>query len=232
MAPPDEPISPVITFGSVQDAVADRIRQMIRDGQLKPGDRLQQNELANTLGVSAMPVREALRQLQAEGLVVFYPRRGAIVAQISLAEYEEIFRMREELEILACRWAGEDFSRISLPRLSQILTDLEKVEAQHDVLRRLQLVRDFFFTIFEASQKDRLLRYLSSLWDLSQQYRRYFSLLTDTIPARMGYYRAIYQACEAQDTEALVTACRGLYAFVRDTLIPRLPEVEGEGQVD
>ena len=102
----------IITYGDIQDIVAQRIREMILSGQLNPGDRLQQDELADTFGVSTMPVREALRRLQAEGLVDFRPRRGATVAQISLSEYEEIFRIREALEIMACRWASEDFSRI------------------------------------------------------------------------------------------------------------------------
>ena len=63
--------SSIITYGNVQDAVADRIREMVLNGQLKPGDRLRQDELANSLGVSTMPIREALRKLQAEGLVLF-----------------------------------------------------------------------------------------------------------------------------------------------------------------
>ena len=92
---------PKIVYGSVHDAATDRIREMILDGQFAPGERLRQDDLATALGVSTMPVREALRQLQAEGLVVFYPRKGAVVATLSVSEYEEIYRIREQLEILA-----------------------------------------------------------------------------------------------------------------------------------
>ncbi len=109
--------SPLVTYGSVQDIVTEQLRQMIRNGHLKPGDRLHQDELAGRLDVSTMPVREALRHLQAEGLVVFYPRRGAVVAQVTLAEFEEIYRIREELESLAFQWAAENFDRIPLERL-------------------------------------------------------------------------------------------------------------------
>ena len=75
---------PEIVYGSVHDAATDRIREMILGGQVVPGERLRQDDLATTLGVSTMPVREALRQLQVEGLVVFYPRKGAVVARLSI----------------------------------------------------------------------------------------------------------------------------------------------------
>lgn len=211
-----------ITYSNIYDIVADRIREMILSGQLKPGERLQQDKLASALGVSTMPVREALRRLQAEGLVIFYPRRGATVAQLSFSEFEEIHSIREELEILACRWVAEDFSRIPIARLRQVLAQIEEAEAQRDVIRRLQLVREFFFTLFEASEKPYLVRLLSTLWDLSQQYRRSFSAIFDIVPTRLEYYWGIYRACEAQDLEALVKTFREMYVFVRNTLTPRL----------
>ena len=226
------PSPPVITYGNIQDAVVDGIRDMILKGQLKPGDRLRQDELAKTFGVSTMPIREALRQLQAEGLVIFRPRRGATVARLSVSEYEEIYRIREELETLACRWAAEDFERIPIERLKLLLGEIEAAEANFDdVHRRLQLVREFFFTIFEASEKEHLLRILSSLWDLTQQYRRYFSSVPDIIPQRLANYRNVYRACEARDPEGLVKAIRTIRAFGKSTLIPLVREEENKKQI-
>lgn len=222
------PKKPEITYGSVHDAATDRIRGMILGGQLAPGERLRQDELAATLGVSTMPVREALRQLQAEGLVVFYPRRGAVVAMLSVSEYEEIFRIREELEILACRWVAEDFTRVPLQRLRRALEGLEAAEAAEDIPRRLRLVREFFFIIFEASEKDHLLRILSSLWAQSEQYRRTFSEMQEYVPSRLDHYRGIYKACADGDSESLISAMRGLYVFVESRLMPLLREKEQE----
>ena len=225
------PSSPVITYGNIQDAVVDGIRDMILKGQLKPGDSLRQDELANTFGVSTMPIREALRQLQAEGLVVFRPRRGATVARPSVSEYEEIYLIREALETLACRWAAEDFDRIPLDRLKLILQEIEAAEAnQDDVHRRLRLVREFFFTVFEASEKEHLLRILSNLWDLSQQYRLYFSSLPEFVPQRLTNYRSIYQACHDRDPEALISAFRVIWAVREHRLIPRVREEENKRQ--
>jgi DNA-binding GntR family transcriptional regulator len=213
-----DPSSSVIHFGHVQEAVVDRIRDMIVSGQLKPGDRLRQDELATTFGVSAMPIREALRQLQAEGLVTFEPRRGAAVSTLSISEYEEIYRMREALESLAVRWAVEDFDRVPVDRMRQLLTEIEGAEAHpEDMYPRVQLVRDFFFTIFEASEKEHLLRVLSSLWDLSTQYRRYFSSVPEIVPERLVNYRSVLRACEARDAEGLVEALQAIHDFGRST---------------
>ncbi len=201
---------------------------MILSGELKPDERLRQDELANNFGVSTMPIREALRHLQAEGLVAFHPRRGATVARLTTAEYEEIYRIREELEILACRWAAEHFERIPIDQLKRLLAEIEIAENNLDVPRRLELVRDFFFSIFEASEKEHLLRVLSSLWDLSQQYRRYFSSIPEIVPQRIELYRSIYRNCKAQDPEGLVKSVRDVFAFVKSTLIPRLRESQDE----
>ncbi len=221
--------SSVIEHPNVQEAVVDRIRRMILDGQLGPGDRLRQDDLANTFGVSTMPIRESLRQLQAEGLVTFYPRRGARVARLSVSEYEEVYRIREELENLACRWAAEHFDRIPIDRLAFLLEEIEAAEADfHDVSRRLRLVREFFFTVFTASEKEHLLRILSSLWDLSHQYRRYFSSLPELVPRRLANYRNIYQACHARDAEALISAFRAIWGVRDPLLVPLLREEANE----
>ncbi|MBI5033330.1 MAG: GntR family transcriptional regulator [Chloroflexi bacterium] len=219
-----------IAYGSVQDAVVDRIRELILSGQFKPGAWLRQDELAQTLGVSTMPIREALRKLQAEGLVVFHPRRGAMVATITVADYEEIYRIREEMEILAVRWAAENFDHFPLAHLKQLLAEIEDAAVNQDIPRRMQTVREFFFLIFAASQKSQLIRILSGLWDLSQQYRRYFSTFPEIVPQRLANYRQVYHACEMHDVDALVQAIRDIYAFGKTNLIPRLREQETHEQ--
>jgi DNA-binding GntR family transcriptional regulator len=231
MLPSVSPFSSTITYGNVQEAVVDGIRNMILKGHLTPGDRLRQDELADAFGVSTMPIREALRQLQVEGLVVFYPRRGATVASLSVSEYKEIYRIREELEGLACHWAAENFDRIPIDHLRSLLEELETAEAnQDDIHRRMQLVREFFFTVFEASEKAHLLRILSNLWDLSQQYRLYFSSHPELVPQRLANYRNIYQACHDRDLEALISTFRAIWATRESTLIPLLHEEENKRQ--
>ena len=221
--------SSTIQFGLVQEAVVDRIRDLIVSGQLQPGDRLRQDELAETFGVSTMPIREALRQLQAEGLVSFQPRRGAAVASLSVSDYQEIYRIREALETLACRWAAEDFDRVPMDKLRRLLAEIEEAEAHpEDVHPRMQLVREFFFTVFEASEKEHLMRILSSLWDLSQQYRRYFSSIPEIVPQRLNNYRRVLGACEARDSEELVEAIRAIHDFGRSAAVELVRAQEGK----
>lgn len=208
----------------------DGIRGMILDGRLKPGDRLRQDELADTFGVSTMPIREALRQLQAEGLVVFRPRRGATVARLSVSEYEEIYLVREALETLACRWAAESFDQVPLDRLELLLQEIEAAEANSaDVHRRLRLVREFFVTIF-ASEKEHLLRILSNLWDISQQYRLYFYPFPELDSQRLASYRSIYQACCDRDAKALINEFRVIWAVRENQLVPLVREEENKRQ--
>jgi len=223
--------SSAINYGNVQETVVDGIRDMILDGELRPDERLRQDDLADRFGVSTMPIREALRQLQAEGLVTFYPRQGARVARLSVSEYEEIFRIRRELESLACRWAVEHFERIPLAHLRLLLEEIEATEARFDDGQgRLQLAREFFFTIFEASEKEHLLRILSSLWDVSQHYRCHFSSLPEIVPQRVATYRKLYRACEARESEGLIEAFRDMWAVREPTRIPLLHEEQAQEQ--
>jgi DNA-binding GntR family transcriptional regulator len=220
--------SSMIQYGLVQEAVVRRIRDMIVSGQLRPGDRLRQDDLSSTLGVSIIPIREALRQLQAEGLVTFQPRRGAAVASISVSEYEQISRIREELEILACGWVAEDFDRVPVDRLRKLLAEIEQAEVlPEDLYARMQLVRQFFFTVFEASEKEYLLRLLSNLWDTCQQYRLYFTSMPQIISERLDHYRRMLRACEARDQRALVQAIRMYHDSGRSTLLRLVRAQEG-----
>ena len=223
-----------ITFGNVQDAVVDGIRDQILSGELIAGDRLRQDDLAEMFGVSTMPIREALRHLQAEGLVTFHANRGATVAKISVSEYEEIYQIREELEVLAVRWVAQNFSRVPMDKLKRILDEIEIAEAElTDTPRRLSLIRDYSFTVLNVCEKEHLLRILSSLWDKSTQYRHYFSQVAiEAIPNRIENYHAIYDACVAQDAEALEAAYRRIYAFGRKNLFPLLPKDEIDADKD
>lgn len=231
MPNPGDSSNSAIPRVNIQDIVVNRIRDLILSGSLKPGDRLRQDELANRFGVSTMPIREALRQLQAEGLVVFRPRRGAAVAKLAVSDYEEIYLIREALEDLACRWVADDFERVPLDQLKRLLEKIETAEAnQDDVHRRIELVREFFFTVFDATEKEHLLRILSNLWDLSQQYRFYFYSFPELNSQRLTNYRNIYQACRDRDSEALLSAFRLIWSVRDHTLKPLVRNEETKKQ--
>lgn len=211
-----------IKHRSVQDLVYVEIRSQIISGKLKPGEPIRQNEIATTLGVSRMPVREALRNLEAEGLVTFYPRRGVVVTLISIEEFEEIYRIREELEVLAIRWAIECFDELDLRRLRMIFNDIKDADLRQNTQRRLQAVRDFHFAIFTLSKREHLLRLISGLWDLTEHYRRIYSNIKGFTEERTQPYLAILNACESKDPQALEQAYRLNYSTVCRILVPYL----------
>jgi DNA-binding GntR family transcriptional regulator len=192
-----------IVLANAYEAVTDKIRLMIITRQFAPGEWLRPRELANTLGVSATPVREALRALEADGQVEFFPRRGARVVQLSFEAYEEIQAVRAALEVVLCRYLAEDMSKLSLPALADLLVKIEGAEDRKDYGQRVRLVRQFFFTIYEASGKSHLIRILSGLWDILAPYVYQFSSLPETVTIRTEYFRKIYAACAAQDIQAL-----------------------------
>lgn len=214
-----------MTENKTQNAKAyDAIYQSIMEGRVLPGAWLREQDLVDELGISRTPIREALRRLATEGLLEFRPRRGTVVKKLTSSEYIEIYKIREQLEVLAYCWAAESFEDIPLERLERILRHLEEAEAELDIQLRLKLVREFFFTIFEVTEKEHLLRLLSNLWDLSHQYRRFFSGISATVPQRIEFYRRMFWACREKDEEELIAALKGLYSFVENTLIPLLNE--------
>jgi len=216
--------APLITYGNITDAVVTQIREMILTNELQPGQWIRQSDIAGQLGVSIMPVREALRQLQAEGLVVAYPRRGSMVAELSLSAFLELDRISEELEMLACNWVATDFSRIPLDKMRQTLDELEEAERRHDITRRLQLVRKFRHIIYESAEKPILVSVHSNLHNLATPYQRLFSSVDEITPRRVEVYRKVYQACADQDLDALLRAMRELYALAREAIISQLPD--------
>lgn len=105
----------------LRDQIREQLRKRIIDGRLAPGARLVERELAAELGVSRVPVREAVRMLESEGFVQVVPRRGVVVKQLSRTDVEELFDVRESLEVLATRRAAENSRPADLRRLAQHL---------------------------------------------------------------------------------------------------------------
>ncbi len=207
-----------VVLGNAYEAVTDKIRAMIVTRQLTPGEWLRFNDLAAALHVSTTPVREALRALEADGLVEFITRRGSRVVQLSFETYEEYQAIRAALEVLVCHYVAEEFARIPIAELRNTLIDIDEAEAQKDYPHRVALVRQFFFIIFEASGKKHFLRILGGLWDVLSPYIYYFSSIPETVSTRMGYFRKIYEASAAQDEDKLVESIDSLNSWAITTL--------------
>jgi DNA-binding GntR family transcriptional regulator len=159
-------------------AIAQRVREAILDGVLGPGTRIRQEALAKRFGVSRIPVREALRRLESEGLVTLIPHSGARVARLDRAEHVELYRIREALEPVALAASAPLLREAQLAELHRLAAAIG--EAHEDGRRWLELDRDFHLASYAAAPLPRLLAMIDDLWTTTQHYRRAYR---DTLSA-------------------------------------------------
>jgi DNA-binding GntR family transcriptional regulator len=188
--------------------VMESIREDILNGEHLLGSRLDQKAIADDLGVSLVPVREALRMLEGEGFVTINPRRGAFVTDISADELEELYLIRAELEELATRMAVPNLAPDQITELSVIIQQMEEATAEQDFAQLMELNQTFHFTIYAASNLRLLLDMMASLWNRSSLYRRVFTYLPERALQALQEHKDIYAACQAGDAEEAGKAVR------------------------
>ena len=154
----------------LRDVVFQTLRQAILYGTLVPGERLMEIHLAKQLGVSRTPVRDAIRMLEMEGLVVMIPRRGAVVAQISRQDLEDVLEVRGILEELAVRKACANMSSSDRERLEEAAARFRKSLSGQDTLESAK-ADELFHEIINESTGNRRLNQI--LHNLSEQLFRY-----------------------------------------------------------
>jgi Transcriptional regulators len=194
------------SYKPLRELVFEAIREAILDGRLAPGERLMEAQLAEDLGVSRTPVREAIRQLELAGFVVMIPRRGAYVADISLKDVADVFEIRGALEALAASLAAERASDEEIEEMERLLVEIGKAVEERNVERMIELDTRFHDHLYRSSRNERLGQILSTLREQIQRFR------TQTLsnPARMRValdeHRALVEALAARDAEAAARA--------------------------
>jgi DNA-binding GntR family transcriptional regulator len=203
--------------------VADHLRAAILGGHIAPGERVRQEDIAQRLGASRLPVRAALQMLAAEGLVESEPNKGARVPWLSMHEVDVMYRMREQLEPLALAESLPALTGADLERLEQIQA---AIETGVDVDTFLDLDREFHLHTYSACAIDQLTTTVTRLWNSTQYYRRAFMQLSG--PSRRwvvnAEHRLLLDALERRDD---VDAGRFLAGHIRRTRVElgRHPEV-------
>jgi DNA-binding GntR family transcriptional regulator len=155
------------------ERIAAHLRDSILSGEIAPGTRLFQEDIAERLGASRLPVREALRILEAEGLTESQANRGARVPLRTQHEVEVLYQMRERLEPLALHESLAHLSDKTISRMTQIQA---QIEADDDLGHFLALDREFHLTSYSACTTDLLLSTVTTLWNSTQYYRRAFMM--------------------------------------------------------
>src|SRR5690554_690601 len=209
--------------GASAHRIAAGVRDSILAGEIGPGERVRQEMVAARYGASRVPVREALRILEAEGLVTLVANTGAWVSQLSLAECEELYQVRERIEPLLLRFSIPHLTGENIAELHRLANAME---SGTDVEAFLRLDRDFHWLTYSGADTIVLGDTVQRLWNATQHYRRAFTRLF-TIEADRAVHLEhllIVHAIEQQDADE---AERVLFGHIRRTRLglARHPEV-------
>jgi len=195
-------------FLPLRDVVFNTLRQAILTGELEPGERLMEIHLANKLGVSRTPIREAIRKLELEGLVTMVPRRGAEVAQITEKSMNDVLEVRRALDALCVELACDRISRQELEQLKKACDGFEEAVKTKDIKKIAQADVELHNIIVRATGNQRLIQLVNNLSE--QMYRYRFEYIKDSSQHErlVEEHRVIYQSIMQKDKETASLAAK------------------------
>jgi DNA-binding GntR family transcriptional regulator len=182
------------------------LRGMVFDGVLLPGEKLRQVELAERIGVSRSPLREALRILESEGLLSYEMNRGYVVARLEPSDVAELYHMRSLLEhelMMSIARPGKDV----LDVLEKHNETMMAAIGQEDIAEIMRANRDFHLTIFELSPMKQFRREIARLWQLSEGYRHWWWHMPDAAARIDREHKQIIGTLRRFDRERLIQLC-------------------------
>ncbi len=220
---------------TIAAVVQDRIREAILDGALLSGSRIDQAQLAEDLQVSLVPIREALKKLEAEGFVQIIPRRGAFITQTSISDMEDLYCARQILEGQAAYHAAEKLTDQDLDELAKLMPVMTEALEKHDVLTFMECNRHFHFIIYNAAGNRYLTNMITSLWELAERYRFRYVFLRDQGPIIQAEHQDILEACRARKKDrlrdAIVYHMQQTLAGVRAYILSQAHRLEEDKRV-
>ncbi len=187
------------SYKPLRELVLEAIREAIINGSLKPRERLMEIQMAEELGVSRTPIREALRKLELEGFIVMVPRKGAYVADISTKDIADVFEIRASLEGLAAALAAERVTEEELEFMERCLVIKAEAIASSDFDKLVDIDTKFHEAIYKASRNERLVTIVNNLREQIQRLRT----TSLSVPGRMYQslkeHRTIVEALQSRD---------------------------------
>lgn len=192
----------------LRDAVFETLREAILKGVLSPGQHLMEMQLAYQLGVSRTPVREAIRMLELEGLVVMIPRKGARVAAISEKSLCDVLEVRRALEELSVRLACTRMERADLEKLDSINQQFIRACQTDDVVQIARIDESFHAVIYEAADNAKLLQLLSQMQNQMYRYRIEYIKMKERRQILVEEHKKIIHSLARRDADVAAEATR------------------------
>lgn len=212
------------SYQPLREVVAETLREAIIQGILKPGERLMETQLAEEMGVSRTPVREAIRKLELEGFVVMIPRRGTYVAGLSIKDINEVFEIRTALDVLAASLAAERITDEELEEMERLLVQIGEFIDNNDINQIVAADAEFHDILYRASRNDRLFGIINNL---REQFTR-FRTISMAYPGRLqntwAEHRRLVEAIAQRNIEVAQQVAREHMENAEQVLLQDLNE--------
>ncbi len=215
---------PIDSYKPLRDVVVESIRQAIISGQFPPGMRLMELQLAEEMGVSRTPVREAIRKMELEGLVVMIPRRGAYVADISIKDINEVYEVRTALDVLSAGLAAERIDKSEIQEMRELLAEEAALVEARDYPKIIDNDTAFHDVIYRASGNTRCMNIISNLQEQITAIRGRSMPYPGRVEIMLKEHRAIFDAIAAGKVEKAQEAVRTHMENAEQTLLKVIKE--------
>jgi len=212
------------SYKPLREVVAETLREAIVNGTLNPGERLMEIQLAEELGVSRTPVREAIRKLELEGFVIMIPRRGTYVADLSIKDINEVFEIRTALDILAAGLAVERITEDELEQLERLLVEIGKLIEGDDIDKIVEVDSQFHDVLYKASRNDRLVGIINNLREQITRFRSISIQYPGRMKVSIEEHRQLVEAIADRNTELAQQIAREHMENSEQTLLQELNE--------
>ncbi len=213
-------------YKPLRELVFESLREAIIQGRLKPGERLMEMQLADEMGVSRTPVREAIRKLELEGFVVMIPRKGAYVAGISVKDIVDIFEVRASLEALAAGLAAERITDEELEELERSLVQISEVNEKQDIDAIVETDVCFHDLIYKACRNERLVQIITHLKEQIQRFRTTSLSQPGRSRDALSEHRAIVEAISERNVEMAQSLAREHIENAEQSLLNAMREAK------
>ena len=214
----------------LRDVVFNTLRQAILKGELEPGERLMEIQLAERLGVSRTPIREAIRKLELEGLVLMIPRKGAEVAKISENNLRDVLEVRRSLEELAIDLACQRITEEELAQLNKAEVDFKAAIENGDAMQIAQTDENFHEIIYNSTKNQKLVQILNNLREQMYRYRLEYIKDADKRQILMVEHEHILKALTLRHIQEAKMAVREHIDNQEITILKNLKEQENDIQ--